>query len=167
MAKSYPHITTEHIANLYENARMSLPQIGEATGMTPQSVYERLKKNGVTLRPLGEAIHNSYMTGRSKSQKGPLNPNWKGGFWIDKDGYRQLITDRKHRPEHRVVWEKHYGEIPDGWVVHHLNGVRDDNRIENLHAMPRKRHSPITAMEPYQQRIRDLELQVYQLRKLT
>lgn len=42
--------------------------------------------------------------------------------------------------EHRLVWEQHHGELPDGWIVHHLNGDRIDNRIENLHAMPADEH---------------------------
>jgi len=31
--------------------------------------------------------------------------------------------------EHRLVWEKHNGPLPSDWIVHHLNGVRTDNRI--------------------------------------
>lgn len=31
-----------------------------------------------------------------------------------------------------MVWELHNGPIPDGLVVDHLNGVRTDDRIENL-----------------------------------
>ena len=37
-----------------------------------------------------------------------------------------------YKLEHRIVWEKAYGPIPDGMHIHHKNGVRDDNRLENL-----------------------------------
>lgn len=38
------------------------------------------------------------------------------------------------------LWEQHYGPVMKGDVVHHLNGNRFDDRIENLIALPRKDH---------------------------
>jgi hypothetical protein len=32
---------------------------------------------------------------------------------------------------HRVLWALHYGSDPDG-VIDHINGLKADNRIENL-----------------------------------
>ena len=34
--------------------------------------------------------------------------------------------------EHRYVWTQHNGEIPKGMQIHHINGKKNDNRIENL-----------------------------------
>jgi len=39
---------------------------------------------------------------------------------------------RRDRPVHRCVWEAHKGPIPKGLEINHINGVRNDNRIENL-----------------------------------
>lgn len=33
---------------------------------------------------------------------------------------------------HRVIWEMHNGQIPEGMEIDHINHIRDDNRIENL-----------------------------------
>ena len=33
---------------------------------------------------------------------------------------------------HRLVWQYFFGDIPDGLCINHKNGVKDDNRPENL-----------------------------------
>jgi hypothetical protein len=33
---------------------------------------------------------------------------------------------------HRVIWEEHYGAIPEGKFIDHINGNKTDNRLENL-----------------------------------
>ena len=61
--------------------------------------------------------------------------------------------------EHIKVWEDHHGPLPDKWVVHHLNGIKDDNRPENLVGMARSHHGPRAHIDPtaYEERIRFLE----------
>jgi hypothetical protein len=41
-------------------------------------------------------------------------------------------TGRGWMLEHRAAWIDNHGPIPPGAVIHHINGKRDDNRIENL-----------------------------------
>jgi hypothetical protein len=102
---------------------------------------------------------------RVESNRGENNPNWKGGRSRQSDGYVYILgkrQGRKHRYqlEHIMVWEQANGLLPQGWIVHHMNGIRDDNRLENLVAMPRKRHSPTSIIEPHQARIRQLEAEL-------
>jgi diaminopimelate decarboxylase len=33
---------------------------------------------------------------------------------------------------HRIVWIMHFGEIPEGMLIDHINGVGTDNRVSNL-----------------------------------
>ena len=45
---------------------------------------------------------------------------------------------RKYRPEHRVIVEEYIGRklIKNNEPVWHLNGIPDDNRLENLYVFP-------------------------------
>lgn len=103
-------------------------------------------------------------------RKGPNSPKWKGGkYTIAGSGYVQVnLGNGNHTREHRLVWEQtHNCKLPKSWVVHHLNGIRNDNRPENLVAMPKKDHAKIpvsrnhlpnnTFIKALQKRIRELE----------
>ena len=107
---------------------------------------------------------------RANFQTGEGNPNWKGGKSRQSNGYVYVLgkrEGRKHRYqlEHTFVWERANGRLPDGWVIHHLNGIKSDNRLENLTAMPRKHHNPMLVAKPYQERIRHLEEKLNELPK--
>lgn len=66
------------------------------------------------------------------------------------DGYIKIL-DRSHPKhnggyvlEHRLIMEKKLGRYLEDWeVVHHINGIKDDNREENLVVMTRTEHPAI------------------------
>src|SRR5262245_26989287 len=65
------------------------------------------------------------------------------GYETQPDGTRKRIGDY----EHRIVWREAHGEIPKSYHVHHRNGDRTDNRLENLELMSWHAHGKIHGPE--------------------
>jgi len=77
--------------------------------------------------------------------RGDKHPSWKGGRYTNRDGYVIVrlypgdfffpMAPQNHWqvPEHRLVVAKHLGRCLQSFEeVHHKNGIKNDNRIENL-----------------------------------
>lgn len=76
-----------------------------------------------------------------KNRVGKDRWNWKGGRTKDTMGY--ILSNARNHPrargnkgyvlEHILIMEKHLGRpLRKEETIHHKNGIRDDNRIENL-----------------------------------
>lgn len=61
---------------------------------------------------------------------------------VDLNGYSCIWFGNKEYKLHRCIYIYHYGIIPEGYIVDHINPVKssNDNRIENLQLLNRKQN---------------------------
>jgi len=158
-------ITKEQLQEFYWNRKLSMAQIGTQLGISPATVCYLLKDFYICKRNRSEAQILAIKEGHTvKTASGKNNPNYKGGS-ISQSGYIHKLLPNHPRAniagyvcEHILIWEQANGRpLPDGWCIHHLNGIRKDNRPENLFALPRRSHHGYLVSQAERKRIRALE----------
>ena len=120
--------------------------------------YKRTKKLKEKLSEIARnKKYGKWMKGRklSKATRKKMSEakkenryRWRGGRIKSSSGY--ILIHQPDHPncqkrgyvlEHRLVIEKFLGRYLKSWeTVHHLNGIKDDNRLENLQIVFRKKH---------------------------
>ena len=61
--------------------------------------------------------------------------------WMSAGGYMQCRYKKKTYQLHRLIYEYHYGEIPAGLYIDHINRKRNDNVVENLRLVTKQENS--------------------------
>lgn len=104
----------------------SAPEIGKILGFSASAISKAGRNNGIT-------IADKFHKGRILTHNGYIMLRSLGHPFADSKGYVR---------EHRLVMEEHLGRILDpDEIVHHLNGDKTDNRLENLEIMPLSIHT--------------------------
>ena len=77
-----------------------------------------------------------------RSYVGMNNPNWKGGSIIEPSGRVLIRVGARYIYRYRLIMEKHLGrKLHHKEVVHHINGIVNDDRIENLQLTSQSQHA--------------------------
>ena len=85
-----------------------------------------------------------------QNQEREKNPNWKGGVKIH-SGYKYIklsehpfCNSHGYVAEHRLIMEKKIGRyLNREEIVHHINGDKQDNTIDNLQILSSEEHNTI------------------------
>ena len=149
----------------YLNENKSLTDISKLCGLSVSAVRSRLIRYEIPLRTRADGIRNARnKLGPNKGKNREFSEEWKDnirksrlrwsqkhakGVRIDTNGYYEYTKGKyKGRLVHVVIMEQFIGRILREYeVVHHKNGIKTDNRIENLEIMTRSEHSSHHAAE--------------------
>lgn len=129
----------------YIDLKKSTLQIASEFEIGRTTINTWLEKLEIPIRSTSEALKGRKLSEATKkkigeSQKGEKNWRWMGGRKYDHNKYIEIYTPNHPNAntssyvyEHRLVMEKYIGRyLTKEEKVHHINGVKDDNRIENL-----------------------------------
>lgn len=94
----------------------SLAQVGRAFGVTRQSVFKMFLQRSLPMRTV-EPLPFIMWEGRKYTRRS------NGYYARTRDGRVYLHAD---------VWVANHGSIPHGMQVHHRDGNRENNSVDNL-----------------------------------
>lgn len=171
LARRYP---AEEVGNLYKTG-LSIHEVVQALhGKSWDEPYvsEIVKSLGI-MRNQHETMMNTLSRGRIHRPHGVEHYKFKGYQYekcsaghhhkVRPGGYILVYMGKgQYVRRNRLVWETANGPIPEGCEIHHLNGIKDDDRIENLACLSKAGHARISLriLEQAQKRIRELEGQL-------
>ena len=150
----------------------SSSDIAEEMGASARHVRRMLKMAGVQIRTLSESkkalmqnnpkerervkkMHPGFLSDKARDalrigqQPGPKNPRWKGGTTLSVLGYEAYTKSKTNgrnggRLVHRVLAEQAAGrQLRSDEHVHHIDGNKRNNAIENLVIISATEHAKI------------------------
>lgn len=122
-----PPIDPQELRRTLDEARLSHHEMAEKFGVSTATLAREMRRLGYkSVKGRGSPMEKNYF--------------WKGGRWIDGDGYvlvktpdHPFATKGGYVREHRLVMEHHLGRYLDqNEVVHHKDKNKQNNTLSNL-----------------------------------
>ena len=168
MAKKITSIPVENVRKLYAIGRSQV-DIANEYGVSQKVIRRIIKENGISPPDkegkvtlvcsncsgtfelfrcyLKRSRKNRYCSKKCEYEHKSYNNSvegWKGGYISKSNGYRYVRYKGARIEEHRLVMMGHLGrDLTRDELVHHKNGDKLDNRIENLELMTNDEHAKI------------------------
>jgi len=96
--------------------------------------------------------------------RGLNNPNFKGDEYLHNGYYRvyhYYNEKKRNNAVHRLVYEKYIGRLlKREEVVHHKDGNKSNNKLENLELLSRSNHTKLHVLELLKRRWKNPSLQL-------
>lgn len=163
MKMKYKHFTQEekdHIVDLYVIENMSSQKIADLLRRSRAGIIKVLKKEKIKINSVGAQLGHSISdltkikigeanSGREFSQEQKIRMSnarriGESPKLYLQQGYLAYKMLGKSILLHRKIWEiTHNKIIPNGFVIHHIDGNRINNHANNLKLMSRSEHSKL------------------------
>jgi hypothetical protein len=133
---------------LYCTEKLSIPKIAKILNFSKTAIRNSLIRYKIKIKTI------------SQSKKGNLHNRWNPNKSKDSSGYVRIRNPKTNERvlEHRFIMEQKLGrKLKSSEVVHHINGIRDDNSPKNLCVLLKIKHKPYTLIYILQKKIRQLE----------
>lgn len=141
-------------ANLSENVTAECEVCGTIYKTKKSHLYRRRtcsKSCLALLKSVEMEGESNHQYGRRGEDRGMA---FKGGRRISTWGYVLIyVSTNRYEFEHRLVMEKSIGrKLEHDEHVHHINGNKQDNRMDNLQVLSKSEHQRIHAIKNPQPR---------------
>lgn len=104
--------------------------------------------NTLPIEELRQSLHYDPSTGALSWVESKRGRRRKQVGHITTDGYHGVWVNGVRLKAHRVAFAHYYGRWPDG-EIDHINGIKTDNRIENIREADRAENEHNKRVLPY------------------